>query len=123
MVTPPFPAVSAIAVAPVLFPMVIVFALLPVPIFTFPVLPESIVIAFAPVADLIVNAPESEMLFAERVCVEPLIIKLLMVFVEVAAVIAPADVTEKFPPSAMLFEASTAIILTSPEFAAFLAVI
>ena len=47
--------------------MVMVLAATPVPKKTEPVLPESKVRSFAPVADLIVKEPESAMLLAEKV--------------------------------------------------------
>lgn len=49
----PVPAYKLRAVAPVVLPMVIVFAFAPVPIFKVPVVPESIVRELAPVEEIV----------------------------------------------------------------------
>jgi hypothetical protein len=84
------------------FPIVIVLAATPVPIKTEPVEPESRVKLLAPVADLIVSAPESEILFAERVWVDALTLKPLIVL-DVAAEIVEASVSA--PVDVILFDA------------------
>jgi len=85
-------------------PIVIVLAATPVPIKIDPVLPESKVKLLLPDADLIVRGPESAILLAVNVCVEPLIIIPLIVLVAVAPEITPDKPKEVTPVIAPVVE-------------------
>ena len=89
-------------VSSVALPMVMVLAATPVPIKTEPVVPESTVKLLAPAADLIVKAPLSAMLLAERVWVEALMMAPLIVLVAVGPM--------KFPPDVMVLEPVVAMV-------------